>query len=148
MTPEQIIDEVWKLSWFEVFQIAVMDDLILLAKSIHGILIACVLSALVVIVMHKNKKRSMMQKESFCFKCNEQFVDDYDNDIIIITDIFDDEMMIKLHRECAELWVKQIDGGSSIANLNIEPSEVLGEFISSYLQQKYKGLHRFKATIV
>lgn len=32
MTPDEIINEIWQLSWYEVLKIAVMDDFILAAK--------------------------------------------------------------------------------------------------------------------
>lgn len=32
MTPNQIIDEIWKLPWYQVAIIAVMDDMILFLK--------------------------------------------------------------------------------------------------------------------
>lgn len=32
MTPDEIIKEIWQLSWYQVLKVAVMDDIILLVK--------------------------------------------------------------------------------------------------------------------
>ena len=45
MTPDQIIAEIWNLSWYQVLKVAIYDDFILLCKiwPVYVILIVCIL---------------------------------------------------------------------------------------------------------
>jgi len=38
MTPDQIIDQIWQLSWYQVAKVAIFDDLILFSK-IWGVIV-------------------------------------------------------------------------------------------------------------
>jgi len=128
MNPEQIINQIWTMHWYEVIQIALMDGLILLVKTWPFLLVSIFIFFGTLLLIEKNKKYRITSLKSKCLLCEGKIECGLPNHkpcgkvIITISDISNEDFCIVMHHNCAKEYMKKLIG-------NVEGLPQTDEFI-------------------